>query len=217
MASGPAGTGCPCRVLFRFPVRLIFMNQPENMTLGAMIGKPDSDSGRGTPNAVPEKETSLSDKFSFPGRISLLLAVLLSPWALASVRLWPQFGIIILMLIGLGFWWFETAFHERKSQVFPYIFVLVAAGLLIGIFQVIPLPSWLVELLTGRQASIYSNFSGNPEPSVTISLDREGTWYQIRLLVIAICGLLLGCRFFHEVAVRVVRSSSGAATFWPVR
>ena len=173
------------------------MNQPENMTLGSMIGKSDSDSGPGPPNTPPEKETSLSDKFSFPGRIALLMAVLLSPWALASVRLWPQFVIIILMLIGLGFWWFETAFHERKSQVFPYIFVLVAAGLLIGLFQVIPLPSWLVELLTGRQANIYPEFSGNPESTVTISLDREGTWHQIRLLVIAICGLLLGCRFFR--------------------
>ena len=174
------------------------MNQPENMTLGSMVGKSDSDSGPGAPPPPPpEKESSLSDKFSFPGRIALLLAVLLSPWALASVRLWPQFVIIILMLIGLGFWWFETSFHERKSQVFPYIFVFVAAGLLLGIFQVIPLPNWLVELLTGRQADIYRDFSGNPDSTITISLDREGTWAQIRLLVIAICGLLLGCRFFR--------------------
>lgn len=173
------------------------MNQPENMTLGSMIGKAESSSGPDVPNKVPEKESSLSDRFSFPGRIAVLAAVLFSPWALASVRFGPQWIIIVLMLIGLGFWWFETAFHERKSQVFPYIFVFVAAGLLIGIFQVIPLPSWLVDLFTGRQEEIYRNFSGNPNSTVTISLDREGTWNQIRLLVIATCGLLLGCRFFR--------------------
>ena len=173
------------------------MNQTENMTLGSMIGAGKSDSGPNVPNKVPEKESSLSDRFSFPGRIAVLLAVLFSPWALASVRYGPQCTIMILMLIGLGFWWFETAFHERESQVFPYVFFLVAAGLLIGVLQVIPLPGFMIEWLTGRQPEIYQSFSGDPKSTVTISLDREGTWHQIRLLLIGICGLLLGCRFFR--------------------
>ena len=173
------------------------MNQPENMTLGSMIGGAKSDSGPNVPNKVPEKESSLSDRFSFPGRIAVLLAVVFSPWALASVRFGPQCTIMVLMLVGLAFWWFETAFHERKSQVFPYVFFLVAAGLLIGVLQVIPLPGWMVEWVTGRQPEIYRSFSGDPDSTVTISLDREGTWQQIRLLLIAISALLLGCRFFR--------------------
>ena len=172
------------------------MNQPENMTLGSMVAGAKS-SGPEVPNKVPEKESSLSDRFSFPGRIAVLLAVLFSPWALASVRFGPQCAIMALMLVGLGFWWFETAFHERKSQVFPYIFVFVFAGLLIGVLQVIPLPGWMIDLMTGRQPEIYRNFSGDPESTVTISLDRERTWQQIRLLLIAICALLLGSRFFR--------------------
>ena len=173
------------------------MNQSENMTLGSMIGGAKSDSGSKVPNKIPEKESSLSDRFSFPGRMAVLLAVLFSPWTLASVRFGPQCAIMFLMLIGLAFWWFETAFHERKSQVFPYVFFFVAAGLLIGLLQVFPLPGWMIDWMTGRQAEIYRNFSGNAESTVTISLDRERTWHQIRLLLIGISGLLLGCRFFR--------------------
>ena len=177
--------------------KIAFMNQPENMTLGSMLEGAKSASGPDAPNKVPENESSLSDRFSFPGRIAVLLAVLFSPWALASVRFGPQCTVMVLLLIGLAFWWFETAFHERQSQVFPYVFFLLAAGLLIGIVQIIPLPSWLIELLTGRQPEIYRGLSDNPDATVTISLDREGTWQQIRLMLIAISGLLLGCRFFR--------------------
>ncbi len=172
------------------------MNQPENMTLGAMLAKTESDPPPEVPQP-PEIESSLSDRFSFPGRIAVLLAVIFSPWALGSVRPGAQCIVMALMLIGLGFWWFETAFHERKSQVFPYLFIFVIAGLLIGIFQVIPLPGWMIEMFALKQSEIYKSFSGNPDSAVTISLDREGSWAQIRLLVIGICGLLLGCRFFR--------------------
>ncbi len=170
------------------------MNHPENMTLQATV-ESGSDSGK-TKNQK-RAPRSLSDNFSWPGRIAILLAVVLSPWGFASVPYWAQCWIMILLLVGLGFWWFETALNKHKSQIFPYMFYLVAIGLLIGLVQLIPLPDWILEIATGRQKDIYREFSGDPNAAVTISMDREGTWHQIRLLIMGITGLLLGCRFFR--------------------
>lgn len=171
------------------------MNQPENMTLKATVEHPSSESGFG--GVDEKKRSSLSDLFSWPGRIALLMALVLSPWPFASVENWAQSLITIALLVGLGFWWFETALNRRKSQVLPYIGLLVFLGLLIGIIQTISLPDWIAQLMVGRQQEIYKEFSGNADSSVSISLNREGTWNQIRMLVIAISGLLLGCRFFR--------------------
>lgn len=175
------------------------MNQPDNMTLRSTVGNPnpksdsDSDSGSGG----GKKRTSLSDVFSWPGRIALLFALVLSPWAFASVENWAQCWITIALLVGLAFWWFETALNNRTSQVFPFIALLVFLGLGIGLVQTISIPDWIAQFLLGRQQEIYTDFSGNADSRVSISLDREGTWNQIRLLVIAVSGLLLGCRYFR--------------------
>ena len=171
------------------------MNQPQSMTLKATVDGP-LDGGKGGDSE--QKNVSLSDMFSWPGRIALLLVVLLSPWAFASVENWAQRWIMIGLLFAMAFWWFETALNNRNKQVIPYISVLVLIGILIGFIQVISLPDWATQMLTGRQQEIYSNFTGDPSANVSISLDREGTWGQIRLLVIALAGLLLGCRFFRS-------------------
>lgn len=170
------------------------MNLPDNMTLKATVSRPGAGSGTGSKQ---KKSVSWSDRFSWPGRIALLIAVVLSPWAFASVQHWAQQWITILLLIGLAFWWFETAVNSRHKQVVPYLFFLVLLGLGIGLFQIIPLPAWLSELVLGRQTEIYQSYTGDPDPSLTVSLDREQTWHQIRLLIIAISGLLLGARYFR--------------------
>ncbi len=171
------------------------MTQPENMTLQAIVEQPRSDSGTGSGGG--KKTSSLSDRFSWPGRIALLVAIVLSPWAFASVENWAQAWIEVALLVGLAFWWFETALNNRSSQVFPYVSVLVFVGLGIGLIQTISVPDGIAQLLLGRQQEIYNEFSGNTDSGASISLDREGTWYQIRLLVIAVSGLLLGCRYFR--------------------
>lgn len=170
------------------------MNTPGNMTLESMVQNAGVESGSGTTNTKP---TSLSDKFSWPGRIAILIAVLLSPWAFGSVEHWAQKWIMISLLAGAGFWWFETALNKKKSQVFPTIFFLVAAGAMLGMLQTIPVPDGLSESVLGRQAKIYSELGGFADARPTISLDHEGTWHQVRLLMIALLGLALGCRYFR--------------------
>ncbi|MEL7498775.1 MAG: O-antigen ligase family protein [Planctomycetota bacterium] len=155
----------------------------------------DNDDGDGPKEAKP---VSWSDRFSWPGRISLLLAILISPWAFGSYEYWAQWWMVLALLIGLAFWWFETAMNERKSQIFPFLFFPVTAGLLIGLIQIIGLPESIAGVLLGRQTEIFSSYSGIPDAIASVSVDHEGTWHHIRLLVIAIAGVLLGCRYFRS-------------------
>ena len=171
------------------------MNLPDNMTLKATVEKPNSNSGSGSETVT---STSLSDIFSWPGRIALLVAVVLAPWALGSVDFWAQRWITICLLVGLGFWWFETALNRRNTQVIPYISLFVFLGLGIALFQTVPLSKWLGDLILGGQQEIYAEFTGGNDQGASISLDRQGTWGQIRLLIVALSGLLLGCRYFRS-------------------
>lgn len=173
------------------------MNQPENMTLKATVESPNSDSGSDSGDK-PRSSTSLSDRFSWPCRIALLTVVVLSPWAFASVQNWAQFWITVALLIGLAFWWFETALNNKKTQIFPYIALLVFLGLGIGLVQTLSIPDGLANSLLGRQVEIYRDYTNGADTKVSISLDRDGTWHQIRLLVIALSGLLLGARYFQS-------------------
>ncbi len=168
------------------------MNQPDKMTLKGTLEQRQSDEN------AKKTRRSLAQMFAMPARWSLLLALILSPWAFGSVNYWAQQWIAVSLLVGLGFWWFETAMSSRKSQVLPYIAVLVLGGILIGMLQLVVLPDSVADWVLGRQKQIYDDLFGATVSGASISLDREGTWGQIRMLVLALSGLLLGARYFRS-------------------
>ena len=165
------------------------MNVPENMTLQATIDQGEK---------KPTSSVVLAEWFSWPGRLAVLLAVLLAPWMFGSYGPWAQRLLTFCLLIGIGFWWFEAAVRRNRSQVMPYIAVPLALGLLIGFLQTIALPGWLADLIVGRQAELYQQFVPGNESSVKISMDVESTMGQVRLLIISLSALLLGCRYFRS-------------------
>lgn len=176
-------------------------SKPSRMTLQATVqqaGKKATRPPSPPPKDVVKTSLSWSDRIAWPGRIALLAAVILSPWAFGAFEYWAQCGIAIAILISMAFWWFETAMSTRKSQVFPYLFFPITGGLLLGLLQVVGLPDWLASRVLGRQIEIYSKFSGLTDYWPTISVNHEGTWGQISLLLIAISALLLGCRYFRS-------------------
>ena len=140
---------------------------------------------------------SVSEMFALPARWSLIIALILAPWAFASVHHWAQQWMALALLIGLGFWWFETAMNSRNRQTIPYIAILVLGGIAIGLIQLVALPDGLTGSFVGRQVEIYQNYSGEEDPAIRVSLNREGTWAQISYLIIALAGLLLGSRYFR--------------------
>ncbi len=166
------------------------MNVPENMTLQATIEQSE---------AKPPAGVLLAEWFSWPGRIAVLFAVLLAPWMFGSYGPWAQRLIMFSLLIGIGFWWFESAVRRNRTQVIPFVAVPLMLGLLIGFMQTLALPGWLADLLVGRQADLYKQFVPGDEVPVRISMDVEETLGQIRLMVICLSALLLGCRYFRSL------------------
>ena len=171
------------------------MNVPENMTLQATIDQSE---------VKPTTGVLLAEWFSWPGRIAVLIAVLLSPWMFGSYGPSAQRLIMFCLLIGIAFWWFESAVRRNRTQVMPYIAVPLMLGLLIGFMQTLALPDWLADLLVGRQAELYKQFVPGDEVPVKISMDVESTLGQIRLMVICLSALLLGCRYFRSARDMVI-------------
>lgn len=178
------------------------MNQPDNMTLKATLEKREQAREDG-------EAWQTSDWFAWMARLTLLAALLMAPWWYGSVGHRPQFWLTIALLVGLGFWWFETALHRRRRQVLPYVLVPLLLGALLGIVQLTPLPAWGQDWLLGRQPEIYQQFAVDgarlldgtaAESGVPIraTLNQEGTWIHLRLLFFGIAGMLLGARMFRR-------------------
>ena len=86
----------------------------------------------------------------------------------------------------------------------PYVAIPLVLGVMIGIMQTVALPDWLANLLVGRQAELYRQFVPGEESAAKISMDVESTLGQIRLLVICLSAVLLGCRYFRSSRDMVV-------------
>lgn len=169
------------------------MKDPQNFTLQGTLAETVAS------NAEKNRGARLLDYLVWPGRIALLLAILLSPWAFGSVRPWAQQWIAIAMLVGLGFWWFETSLNQRDKQFFPYIFFPVFLGLVIGLLQLWELPSGLASLALGRQVEIFKEFGTELRLSPTISVSHAGTKKFLSILALGVAALLLGARYFKTI------------------
>ena len=165
------------------------MNLPDNMTLQATL----ENSSSKTPTA------EIRQKFEWPGRVLILLAIVVSPWLYGSIYFSAQFFIAICSLLGIAFLWFESGVSERKSLILPYLMVPLAIGIVLALVQLIPLPEW-AEWLVGRQKELYPLLTGNENVAPSISMSRSDTWDQIGLLFVAFAALCLGCRYFRTIS-----------------
>ena len=149
-------------------------------------------------SADKNRGSLLLDYLTWPGRIALLLAIVLSPWAFGSARPWAQQWIAVAMMVGLVFWWFESSLNQKSKQHFPYIFFPVFLGLLIGLFQLWELPQWLASIFLGRQVEIFQEFGAELKMSPSISVSRAGTQEFLSLLALGVAAMLLGSRYFKS-------------------
>lgn len=145
------------------------------------------------------QEEGLSSFFSWIARLCLLFVVCASPWMIASVNPGAQLLLAAVLLVGLASWWIESGLNAGRRQIVPYVAVFVALGIGIGFFQTVELPESVSSIFAGRQVEINQTYGvSTSDTPVRLTLDVEGTWYQLRLLVIAISCLLLGCRYFKS-------------------
>ena len=165
------------------------MNTAQNLTLEATLAQSQA------PTSTDKAEIWL-DWLTWLGRILLLCILVITPWEFGAVDPWAQRQIAIVIGICLAIWWFETALRRTRTQVLPYVFVPIALGILLAMFQLWELPSWLSSIL-GRQSELYQQLGADLKLSPTISMSHEGTRYFMGLVTLAISGLVLGCRYFR--------------------
>jgi len=162
------------------------MNQPENMTLQATLQQ----GGKATGPA------ELRQKLEWPGRICILLAVVVAPWLYGSVYFSAQFLIAVCCLVGIAFLWFESGVSQRRSLVLPYLMVPLFLGIVFAMLQLASLGESFFWLL-GKQKALSPLLTGDPSISPSISMSRSDTWDQLGLLTVAFASLCLGCRYFR--------------------
>ncbi len=171
-------------------------------------------------------EVGFDNWTSWIGRSAVIFVAVVAPWLIGSVGSTAMFVISIALLIGLAAWWIDMALVHRDSYVMPYVLIFVIGGLLIGFLQTVPLPSALGNLILGRQVELYDSIVVPLVPAGSssnrrISLDVESTWHQLRLLMMAAVGLMLGCHFFRRTIDLVVLFSAmtingGALAFFAI-
>lgn len=163
------------------------MNQPENMTLQATLGR-----------QKPTTSADVRQKFEWPGRICILVALLITPWLYGSYYFSAQFLMAVCCLVGVAFLWFESGVSERRSLILPYLLVPLFFGIVLGLLQIIPLPE-AFEGLLGKQMELYPLLTGETSVTPKISMSTSDTWDQLGLLCVAFAALCLGCRYFRTV------------------
>ena len=191
--------------------------RPRNLqaTLAAKLQKASRSSSNGGFGTAPSR-TSF---FSWPGRMALLIAIVVSPWAFGGAYHSAQFFIAITILIGLVSMWLDSAFALRKLDRVPFMALLLLSGLIIGWVQLIPLADSTALSLAGKQHSLYSaaaaTIGQGSTPQFSISIDREATWDQVRLLTMALGALLLGCGLFQRksdlILLLITSTANGVA------
>lgn len=174
-------------------------DRPKNLTLQDTLANQTEKRSRRADRG--SSEHGLSAFFSWVARICVLFVVCASPWMIASVNPGAQLILATVLLIGLSCWWIDSALAPGRRQVVPYIVLFVLLGMAIGFIQTLELPDGVASIAAGRQLEINEKFLGVSDTGQTspvkLSLDVEGTWYQLRLLVIALSCLLLGSRYFR--------------------
>jgi len=159
---------------------------------------------------------------SYPGRILVLLALLVAPWLVGSVSAWAQFGLAAVLVAAVVFWFLELAVTRPRYVVLPLSVLPILMGVALGIFQLWPLSPQMADWVgAGRNVEQWELFGSltpqdhevaekieietgrSVDPSAwavqpTISLDPDATRLMTVQLLFAGLAYVLGAHYFHQ-------------------
>jgi len=145
-----------------------------------------------------QSKEAIANSWSARSVRGILYAMLIFfPWSYGGVNYWAQFWVSLGLLVCLTIWWYDVSRDSEKTQTFPYLSIPLIGGILIGLIQLVPLPTFLAQLLLGKQIDIYQQFTGTPPVTAMATLFPQGTWHQLQHLLMAMAGLLIGARYFR--------------------
>ncbi|MDP1564138.1 MAG: O-antigen ligase family protein [Pirellulaceae bacterium] len=159
---------------------------------------------------------------SYPGRLVVLVMLVIAPWMIGSLAGWAQFGLSIGAVVALGLWFLEIAINRPKSLILPLsvLPLLLAVGL--GMLQIWPLSTELRERLAATHSSqqweqlatptemdrevltqlelhLGQATASNQGPDRwPISIDPQSTRLMTTQLLFAGIAYVLGAYYFHQ-------------------
>jgi O-antigen ligase/tetratricopeptide (TPR) repeat protein len=122
--------------------------------------------------------TGLKEKTFINGVIEkgVVLLLVFTPLAIGTVQPWSISLMEVMAFIILGLWLLRTALSKEISLVKTPLSPLISASIFLLIFQMIPLPEWLIRSISASTDKIYLTFTAHGEGIIkTISLYRGAT------------------------------------------
>lgn len=159
---------------------------------------------------------------SYPGRILVLVMLVVAPWLLGSLAGWAQFGLGVISLVALGLWFLEIAINRPKALILPLSVLPILLAIGLGILQIWPLSSEIKERLaathsqqqweqlaaaTDLDRDVVSQLELHLEQSTApyawperlpISIDPHATRLMTTQLLFAAIAYVLGAYYFHQ-------------------
>ena len=168
-----------------------------------------------------DKHANQLRPFLWPGRLTIVSAVVISPWCIASVGAFPQFLLHVFSLIALLFWWLDVGFSVKRRVVIPFLALPVIAGVLVSAGQLASLPAPVASMIAPKQYENYRQFadpieseseSSNATSGLTrISLQPDRTVRMLGILLVALNFMVTSAHFFQSRAAAVFLLSFVAA------
>ncbi len=123
--------------------------------------------------------------------IELLLTSLLifMPFAFGAVEAWSEEVVIVLVVAITICFLLKLIFEEHTRMVWSWAYVPVALFIIVVVFQIIPLPSGLVNTISPNTAATKIKLlgdlpnSGNLSESMTLSFYPNATKHNLRLVL----------------------------------
>lgn len=130
-----------------------------------------------------------------------MAAIFFAPLAFGATEEWSFF--IVFSLTGLSFVFFQLYSWGNKEKIYkvPGSFIF-AIGLLYLVFQIMPLPSFLMKILSPEAFNIRSNlYESGLHGSYYISMNLNGGFKSISFLVLFYLVYYLGVQFFANYRI----------------
>ena len=164
--------------------------------------------------APVDKHANQMRPFLWPGRLTIVAAVVIAPWCIGSVGAFPQFLLYVFSLAALLFWWLDVGFAVKRRVVIPYLAVPVLIGVLLTAAQLVPLPSSVARLIAPEQYEVYREFADpiqdkNDDTLTAIGITRitiqpDRTIRMLGMLLVALNLMLTSAHFFQSRAAAFV-------------
>ncbi len=148
-------------------------------------------------------------------QLILVLTILVTPWCYGGIHESTQVFVLLAMLCA-GIGWLLASFFPgsgSRPAVLPLAMLPLVAGVLFGLFQLLPLPRSVAGLIAPQTADLREQLvsddiypetadaDGVPTPTSirhTISLRPAATRHDLLLLTLGLAGFYLASQLFHS-------------------